>query len=31
MNSNSAEFQWSKDYKGPPDPERVKVEEQANK
>ena len=24
---DSAEFQWSKDYKGPPDPERVKVEE----
>lgn len=28
---DSAEFQWSKDYKGPPDPERVKVEEEANK
>uniref|UniRef100_A0A8D1X5Q9 Myomesin-3 n=1 Tax=Sus scrofa TaxID=9823 RepID=A0A8D1X5Q9_PIG len=28
---DSAEFQWSKDYKGPPDPQRVKVEEEVNK
>ncbi|XP_058917976.1 myomesin-3 isoform X2 [Kogia breviceps] len=28
---NSSEFQWSKDYKGPPDPQRVKVEEEVNK
>ncbi|XP_047729321.1 myomesin-3 isoform X2 [Prionailurus viverrinus] len=28
---DSSEFQWSKDYKGPPDPQRVKVEEKANK
>uniref|UniRef100_A0A8C0L969 Myomesin-3 n=1 Tax=Canis lupus dingo TaxID=286419 RepID=A0A8C0L969_CANLU len=28
---DSAEFQWSKDYKGPPDPQRVRVEEKANK
>ncbi|XP_004394807.1 PREDICTED: myomesin-3 [Odobenus rosmarus divergens] len=28
---DSAEFQWSKDYKGPPDPQRVKIEEKANK
>ncbi|XP_006195496.1 myomesin-3 [Camelus ferus] len=28
---DSAEFQWSKDYKGPPDPQRVKVEDEPNK
>ncbi|XP_062046619.1 myomesin-3 [Lepus europaeus] len=28
---DSSEFQWSKDYKGPPDPQRVKVEDGANK
>ncbi|KAB0393440.1 hypothetical protein E2I00_015508, partial [Balaenoptera physalus] len=28
---DSSEFQWSKDYKGPPDPQRVKVEEEVNK
>ncbi|KAG8506709.1 Myomesin-3, partial [Galemys pyrenaicus] len=28
---DSSEFQWSKDYKGPPDPQRVKIEEEANK
>ncbi|XP_068393888.1 myomesin-3 [Eschrichtius robustus] len=28
---DSSEFQWSKDYKGPPDPQRVKVEEGVNK
>lgn len=25
------EFQWSKDYKGPPDPQRVEVEDEINK
>ncbi|XP_055466976.1 myomesin-3 [Psammomys obesus] len=25
------EFQWSKDYKGPPDPQRVQVEDEINK
>lgn len=28
---DSSEFQWSKDYKGPPDPQRVKIEEEVNK
>ncbi|XP_010988105.3 myomesin-3 [Camelus dromedarius] len=28
---DSAEFQWSKDYKGPLDPQRVKVEDEPNK
>ncbi|CAK6440754.1 unnamed protein product [Pipistrellus nathusii] len=28
---DSSEFQWSKDYQGPPDPQRVKIEEGANK
>ncbi|CAO2589521.1 Myom3 [Lemmus lemmus] len=26
-----SEFQWSKDYKGPPDPQRVEVENEINK
>lgn len=26
-----SEFQWSKDYKGPPDPQRVEVEDEINK
>ncbi|XP_045154869.1 myomesin-3 [Echinops telfairi] len=26
-----SEFQWSKDYKGPPDPQRVKIEDKADK
>ncbi|XP_053431118.1 myomesin-3 [Nycticebus coucang] len=28
---DSSEFQWSKDYKGPPDPQRVKIEDKDNK
>lgn len=28
---DSSEFQWSKDYQGPPSPQRVKIEEEANK
>nr|XP_014710548.2 myomesin-3 [Equus asinus] len=28
---DSSEFQWSKDYKGPPDPQRVRIEEEVNK
>lgn len=28
---DSSEFQWSKDYKGPPDPQRVKIEDRVNK
>ncbi|XP_004603752.2 myomesin-3 [Sorex araneus] len=28
---DSSEFQWSKDYKGPPDPKRVQIQEGANK
>lgn len=28
---DSPEFQWSKDYKGPPDPQRVKVEDEMNR
>ncbi|XP_004592433.2 myomesin-3 isoform X2 [Ochotona princeps] len=28
---DSSEFQWSKDYKGPPDPQRVKIEDGVNK
>lgn len=28
---DSSEFQWSKDYKGPLDPQRVKIEEEVNK
>ncbi|KAM5247782.1 myomesin-3 [Ctenodactylus gundi] len=28
---DSSEFQWSKDYKGPPDPQRVTVEDEVNK
>ncbi|XP_007522687.1 myomesin-3 [Erinaceus europaeus] len=28
---DSLEFQWSKDYKGPPDPQRVRIEEGENK
>ncbi|XP_037356119.1 myomesin-3 [Talpa occidentalis] len=28
---DGSEFQWSKDYKGPPDPQRVRIEEEANK
>ncbi|XP_069335647.1 myomesin-3 [Eulemur rufifrons] len=28
---DSSEFQWSKDYKGPPDPQRVKIEDKVNK
>lgn len=28
---DSSEFQWSKDYKGPLDPHRVKIEEEVNK
>ncbi|KAM6218182.1 myomesin-3 [Rhynchocyon petersi] len=28
---DSSEFQWSKDYKGPPDPQRVKIEDEADK
>ncbi|XP_055243709.2 myomesin-3 isoform X2 [Gorilla gorilla gorilla] len=28
---DSSEFQWSKDYKGPLDPQRVKIEDKVNK
>ncbi|XP_020011402.2 myomesin-3 [Castor canadensis] len=28
---DSSEFQWSKDYKGPPDPQRVEIENELNK
>ncbi|XP_017389963.1 myomesin-3 [Cebus imitator] len=28
---DSSEFQWSKDYKGPLDPQRVKIEDEVNK
>ncbi|XP_004679437.1 PREDICTED: myomesin-3 [Condylura cristata] len=28
---DASEFQWSKDYKGPPDPQRVRIEEEAHK
>ncbi|KAM5269905.1 myomesin-3 isoform 1-T1 [Hipposideros larvatus] len=28
---DSSEFQWSKDYKGPLDPQRVRIEEEVNK
>lgn len=28
---DSSEFQWSKDYEGPPDPQRVEVKDEVNK
>uniref|UniRef100_A0A8D2CJT9 Myomesin-3 n=1 Tax=Sciurus vulgaris TaxID=55149 RepID=A0A8D2CJT9_SCIVU len=28
---DSSEFQWSKDYKGPPDPQRVEVKDEVNR
>ncbi|XP_003415289.1 myomesin-3 [Loxodonta africana] len=28
---DSSEFQWSKDYKGPPDPQRAKIEDEVDK
>ncbi|XP_004850644.1 myomesin-3 [Heterocephalus glaber] len=28
---DDSEFQWSKDYQGPPDPQRVQVQDEANK